>query len=1082
MLETFALAGAPAARGRRGPARRRPPDRRAADVRRGAGLPRRHDAGAGGGRARCGRRGRDRRQLRRRADRPASTRWRDGRSGGGAGALDHARTPGLPQRVEGQFVYAAGPAYFGRSCAAIRRGRAPRSSAAAAARRPSTSRPCGPRSTRSAAAAGAVAEPTPPRARPSTAARRGRRRAAREPPTRGAAATRLAGRWPAAGSSSRVEIDPPRSVRIERTIEAARLLQAPASTSSTSATRPWPACGWAPWRSRSAIQHDLDLECIVHFTTRDRNLMALESELLGAHALGIRNILALTGDPPRIGDYPTGTGVWDVDSIGLIGILARLNRGEDAAGQPDRRSRPGSRSRGPRPDRGDAATEWDRLERKVEAGAHLVMTQPLYDLAQVRRCSARRAGGSGRRGFPVPVLLGVLPLQARATPSSCTTRCRASRFPTRCGRDARGGRARRRGRPGDGRRPARRRSTAWSPGTYIMPSFGRYEQAAELVRRHPRARHAAAWPGRQRAWSVGCSALAGALLWTVLPSPARRARRPVRRSRDRSTGGRLRLRRHLQCGRRSQQAEATIDAIEAADRRRGRRLHPARRLLRDRRPRRPSARARALIDQWGIGRAGFNDGLVIFFDLDPTTRARPGPAVRRARVRGRVPDATASARRSSTNDMLPLLRGGDFDGALARRAREGRCGRDARARRPAPAGPPGQRGHRARRAPRSCSSALAGWAVFNWRRFGKDPVYLDDPSILMPAPPPDLTAASGAMVMDGEHVAAGADDGDARPREPRPDRVPGGEPASSASARRSASTIEPAAGDAVVEAQRARNARRPTGPAEEVALREAPRARREEDGAYIAPDDTAQVRHVRRASSTRRSRATSSGSGWFKREAEQGRRSLGRVAASLAIVAGVVALFVGLNIPIVRADPHRRGGDRRRDRRGHPVAQAMPAVTMPGAMIRAMLAAYRRTLEKTMAQARSMQQVVDEAGLAWLDTPDQAVVWGTALGLQARDRGGPQAQPRGRQGTASRLPRRTSPPGTELRGARRSHRARRSGSGGSLFSDSGIPDIGGMMSALGTIGNSPSLVGAAVAGGSAAGRPVVAVAGAGGGF
>ena len=62
--------------------------------------------------------------------------------------------------------------------------------------------------------------------------------------------------------------------------------------------------------------------------------MALESELLGAHALGVRNILALTGDPPRVGDYPTGTGVWDVDSIGLIEILARLNRGEDQAGSP----------------------------------------------------------------------------------------------------------------------------------------------------------------------------------------------------------------------------------------------------------------------------------------------------------------------------------------------------------------------------------------------------------------------------------------------------------------------------------------------------------------------------------------------------------------------------------------------------------------------------------------------------------------------------------------------------------------------------------------------------------------------------
>ena len=82
------------------------------------------------------------------------------------------------------------------------------------------------------------------------------------------------------------------------------------------------------------IQHDLDLECLVHFTTRDRNLMAIESELLGAHALGVRDILALTGDPPRVRRLPDFTGVWDVDSTGLIGVIKRLNRGEDQAGKP----------------------------------------------------------------------------------------------------------------------------------------------------------------------------------------------------------------------------------------------------------------------------------------------------------------------------------------------------------------------------------------------------------------------------------------------------------------------------------------------------------------------------------------------------------------------------------------------------------------------------------------------------------------------------------------------------------------------------------------------------------------------------
>ena len=158
------------------------------------------------------------------------------------------------------------------------------------------------------------------------------------------------------------------------------------------------------------IQHDLDLECLVHVTTRDRNLMALESELLGAHALGVRNILALTGDPPRIGDYPTGSGVWDVDSIGLIEILARLNRGEDQAGSPIGQQATFTIACALDPTAADTKTEWDRLERKLAAGAHLVMTQPLYDAAQVETMLAESRRRFGPRGFPVPLLLGVLPL------------------------------------------------------------------------------------------------------------------------------------------------------------------------------------------------------------------------------------------------------------------------------------------------------------------------------------------------------------------------------------------------------------------------------------------------------------------------------------------------------------------------------------------------------------------------------------------------------------------------------------------------------------------------------------------------
>ena len=229
-----------------------------------------------------------------------------------------------------------------------------------------------------------------------------------------------------------VEIDPPRSVRIERTIEAARLLQSAGVDLVNVSDSAMARVRMGALAVAFGIQHDLDLECLVHTTTRDRNLMALESELLGAHALGVRNILALTGDPPRIGDYPTGTGVWDVDSIGLIEILARLNRGEDQAGSPiGHRPRSPSRAPSTRPPH-DTATEWDRLERKLAAGAHLIMTQPLYDVAQVEAmlAEARRALRAAR--LPGPGAARRPAARTRpATRSSCTTRSRASRSPTR---------------------------------------------------------------------------------------------------------------------------------------------------------------------------------------------------------------------------------------------------------------------------------------------------------------------------------------------------------------------------------------------------------------------------------------------------------------------------------------------------------------------------------------------------------------------------------------------------------------------------------------------------------------------------
>jgi len=424
-----------------------------------------------------------------------------GPTGEGGPARSIMPNAGLPQRLEGRFVYAAEPAYFGgivprlldsgariiggccgttpdhiaamrAALDALDAGRAVMTAddrrAQARARAGGTGRPP------------AIVIPAP-----RTAAAD-----ATPEPAVAAPGSRLAQALTDGRFVISVEIDPPRSIRIDRTIDAARLLRDAGTDAVNISDSAMARVRMGAMAVAFGIRQALDLECVVHVTTRDRNLMALESELLGAHALGIRNILALTGDPPRVGDYPTGTGVWDVDSIGLIEILARLNRGEDQAGSPIGQPASFTIAAALDPTAHDAATEWDRLERKLAAGAHLVMTQPLYDVPQVEAmlAEARRRFGPG--GFPVPVLLGVLPLASTRHAEFLHNEVPGITIP-----DAARERMRTAGAAGTeaGIEMADALLAAVDDGvagTYLMPSFGRYEQAAELVRRI-RARHPA---------------------------------------------------------------------------------------------------------------------------------------------------------------------------------------------------------------------------------------------------------------------------------------------------------------------------------------------------------------------------------------------------------------------------------------------------------------------------------------------------------------------------------------------------------------------------------------------------------------
>lgn len=388
---------------------------------------------------------------------------------------------GLSQRVEGQFIYAAGPDYFGRMVsdmldagAVVVGGCCGSTPDHVAAMRMAIDQRVGPVPGSPTLAAAAARVPVSSM-RAEVAATSASDDA---PPPSGLARALEDGRYVIS-----VEIDPPRSVRIERTIEAARLLHAAGVDAVNISDSAMARVRMGALAVAFGIQHDLDLECVVHVTTRDRNLMALESELLGAHALGVRDILALTGDPPRIGDLPGATGVWDVDSIGLVEILARLNRGEDAAGSPIGQRAGFTIACALDPTAADAATEWDRLERKLTAGAHLIMTQPLYSLEQVEGMfiEAERRFGAG--GFPIPLLLGVLPLQSSRHAEFLHNEVPGITIP-----DGTRAALREAGEHGAevGLRIAQELLEAVGDrvaGTYVMPSFGRYEQAAELVRR-----------------------------------------------------------------------------------------------------------------------------------------------------------------------------------------------------------------------------------------------------------------------------------------------------------------------------------------------------------------------------------------------------------------------------------------------------------------------------------------------------------------------------------------------------------------------------------------------------------------------
>ena len=205
-----------------------------------------------------------------------------------------------------------------------------------------------------------------------------------------------------------VEVNPPKGADVSKTLALVRRFSDRVDAVNV-ADCPMANVRMSPITLAHLIQRDVGVEAIFHLTCRDRNTIGLQAELLGASGLGVRNILALRGDPPTRGDHPEAHGVFEVDAVGLIDLAATLNSGQTVGG--------GNLDEGTdfaigcvaNPNAEDLEAEISRLEQKIAAGAHFVQTQPIFDPRAYERW-AEATDGRVR----IPILYGILPIKDAA--------------------------------------------------------------------------------------------------------------------------------------------------------------------------------------------------------------------------------------------------------------------------------------------------------------------------------------------------------------------------------------------------------------------------------------------------------------------------------------------------------------------------------------------------------------------------------------------------------------------------------------------------------------------------------------------
>jgi homocysteine S-methyltransferase len=273
-----------------------------------------------------------------------------------------------------------------------------------------------------------------------------------------------------------VELDPPKGLDCARVLAGSRVLQSAGADAINLAENPLARVRMGNIALGSRIQQEVGIEVIVHITCRDRNLLGLQSELLGASLLGIRTILAVTGDPARLGDQAGASSVFDLNSFGLIKLLASLNSGVNGQGNPIGAGTGFTIGCAFNPNTPKMEAQTERLGKKVACGACFAQTQPLYDSARLDEMLAQTTP------LGIPVLPGILPLVSERNCEFLHNEVPGIVIPTEI-RERMRGKEKEAG-VREGLAIAREFIAQVRDrvgGFYIIPPFGKYEIAAELV-------------------------------------------------------------------------------------------------------------------------------------------------------------------------------------------------------------------------------------------------------------------------------------------------------------------------------------------------------------------------------------------------------------------------------------------------------------------------------------------------------------------------------------------------------------------------------------------------------------------------